>query len=323
MTACLVFAVDSCIRGRALRTAGFLLFASVFKYYAVFLGAGIGLYWLLQKKYRDCALLVLAILPCCLYVAWFIHLEIPNPIIDSRIADGHGHLSSFANVLSFKNWARVILWWFVKNSSLPATLLAVYGATFVFQKRSEWRTLALCLVGGSLLFPLFFVSSFYVHDYYGLQGSIGIALLAAYGLCELLKRRRAVAIVLSLAFAGFSLVSVQSMAKIMPDYATLEQAVKDQHLDSSAWFLSISGISKPVITYHLGLNAYIVGVDEWGRAPVEARIRDPRLKYAIIHDFKDYLPAVTQIENQLKAIGFTNVLVSLSMPDTEFRLLAK
>lgn len=322
MTACLVWAIDSCLRKKVLRTALFIFLASIFKYYAVFLGAGIGLYWLTQKKYRDALLLGLAVVPCFLYVAWFIHLGIPNPIIDSRVIDGHGHLSSFENVLSLKNWMRVILWWFVKNSSIPGSLLAIYGSFFVFSKKSEWRLLALCLLGGSILFPLFFISSFYVHDYYGLQGSIGIALLAAFGVCELFKRHRKMASLMLMLLLGFSLVTVTGMAKIMTDYDTVETAVRAQNL-SPDWVLSISGISKPVLSYHLGLNAYIVGVDEWGREPVKARIRDPRLKYALIHEFKDYHGSLVQIQNDLREVGFKTELLSLSMKDTEFKLLSK
>ncbi len=323
MTACLVWAIYYVLQDRFARVAILILLASLFKYYAVFTGGGIVLYYLFQKRLRESIILSLMMLPCVLYVVWFVYLGIPNPVTESRIADGHGHLSSLQNVFLVQNWARVMLWWFVKNSSIPGTLFALFGASFMFKANSKLRPFALCLGLGFLIFPVLFVSSFYVHDYYGLQGSIGIALLAAIGVSELYKRLPKAAVIGFLVFLGFSLVTVDFMARIMPDYAILENEVRNAHLDEGGYLLSISGISKPVISYHLHRDAYVIGVDEWARDVTQKRLSDPRIKYAMVHDFKGQIAVVDGIESALKTAGFSETLLSLHLSQTEFRLLSR
>jgi hypothetical protein len=323
MTAALVWMIESVLRGRLYKAAFFLLLASLFKYYAVFTGFGLGIYYIYRKQWKQAWILGLAVAPCILYVLWFLKLGVPNPIVDSRIVDGHGHLSSVQNVLSLQNWARVVLWWFVKNASIPGTILAGVGAVFLFRKPNPYMGLMISLALGFILFPMLFISSFYVHDYYGLQGSIGIALLAAYGLSKIFQTDFRAGIVALLIFLGFSIVTVRYMAKVMPDYDVVEAAVESMHIPKNDFLLAVSGISKPVISYHLGQNAYIVGIDEWSRPNVQARLSDPRIRYAVVHGFQGYDEMLRPIEADLTRVGFHRLEFKLDLTETTFEAWAR
>jgi hypothetical protein len=323
MTAALIWMVDQVLRGRLYRAAGLLLVASLFKYYAVFTGFGLGLYYLYRKQWKHAFILGLAVLPCVLYVLWFLKLGVPNPIVDSRTVDGHGHLSSFSNVLSPQNWLRVMLWWFVKNASVPGAMLAGVGAYFVFRKPNPYMGLMISLTIGFILFPMIFISSFYVHDYYGLQGSIGICFLSAFGLSKLFEKDARLGLVALALFLGFSIVTVRYMEKLMPDYDVIETAVEKLNIPKESFVLSVSGISKPVISYHLKQNAYIVGLDEWTRPNVQERIQDPRLKFAFVHGFKDFGEMLNPVETDLIRVGFHKLDLKLNLEETTFSVWSK
>ena len=254
---------------------------------------------------------------------WFLKLGVPNPIVDSRIADGHGHFSSLANVTSLQNWTRVVLWWFVKNASLPGTLLAGYGAYSVYRKLKPEHPLLIALTIGFVLFPVVFISSFYVHDYYGLQGSIGICFLAAFGLSELFAKRIQFGLLSLAILLGFSVVTVRYMAKLMPDYDLIESQIEALHIEKNSFVLSVSGISKPVLTYHLGQNAYIVGMDEWSRPAVQERLYDPRIRYAFVHGFKSFQSMSKPIEQDLIRVGFHRLNLNPSLTETLFEAWAR
>jgi hypothetical protein len=323
MTAALVWMIESALRGKFGRAAIFLLIASLFKYYAVFTGFGLGLYYLHRRNWKGAALLGLAVVPCIAYVIWFLKLGIPNPITDSRIADGHGHMSSLDKVLSYQNWARVFLWWFVKNASIPGSMLAVLGVWWAWQKKFSENIFFGCLFIGFLLFPLVFISSFYVHDYYGLQGSIGIALFAAIGLSYLFEKKELLAWPTIFVFLGFSVITVSFMLKLMPDYDTIETALTKLNIPKNEFVLSVSGISKPVITYNMGQDAYIVDVDEWTRPNVQAKIKDPQFKYAFLHTFAGGEGYFVPIEADLMRLGFHRLDLNLNLQDTIFEAWAK
>ena len=323
MTAAIVWMIESALRGKVGRAAFFLLIASLFKYYAVFSGFGLGLYYLYRRNWKGAAYLGLAVIPCIAYVLWFLKLGIPNPIVDSRIADGHGHMSSFDKILSYQNWARVVLWWFVKNASIPGTLLAIAGAWSLFQKKSSERPFFGFLWIGFILFPLVFISSFYVHDYYGLQGSIGVALFAALGLSLLFEKKEWLAWPAFFVFLGFSVVTVAFELKLMPDYQTIETALEELHIPKNEFVLSVSGISKPVITYNIGQDAYIVGVDEWTRPNVQAKIADPKFRYAFLHTFGGGEGYFLPIEADLTRLGFHKMNLNLNLKDTIFEAWTK
>lgn len=323
MTAALVWMIAAILEEKVLIAALLLLIASLFKYYAVFTGFGVGLYFLYRRNAKGALYFSLAILPCIAYVLWFLELKIPNPIVDSRVADGHGHFSSLANVLSLANWSRVGLWWFVKNASLPGTGLAALGFWVMLKEKLSIRPFFACLCVGLLLFPFVFISSFYVHDYYGLQGSIGIALLACIGVDWLFSKNKAISSVCLIVFLGFSIMNDNFMLKKEPDFEVVEAAVESLNLPKNEFVLAVSGISKPVISYHLGQDAYIVGIDEWAHPNVQARIMDPRIKVAFIHGFKTYEDMLRPIEADLTRLGFKKIELDLTLTNTQFEVWKK
>jgi hypothetical protein len=323
MTAALVWMIEAALVENIAGVAILLLIASLFKYYAVFTGFGLGLYYLYRKNWRAVFYLTLAIIPCIAYILWFLKLGIPNPIVDSIVADGHGHLSSFANILSAKDWARVGLWWFVKNASIPGAILAVMGATYTFKNEKSLRPFFVCLCIGLITFPALFISSFYVHDYYGLQGSIGIAIFAALGLSFVFEKNKWAGIASVALVLGFSVMIVNSMAKVEPDYDVIESAVEKLAIPKDGFIISVSGISKPVLSYHLGYDAYIIGVDEWTRPNVQARIADPRFHYAFIHSFKYFEGMNASIRADLTRLGFKPMDLKLDLSNTQFEIWKK
>ena len=319
MTAALVWMLDFALREEIASAALLLLIASLFKYYAVFTGFGLGLYYLYRKNWTAALGLTLVILPCLFYVFWFINLGIPNPITEYRGTDGHGHLSSIQNILSGRDWRRVGLWWFGKNASLPGTILALVGAFFTFKTKTTLRPFWICLWISFITFPAIFMSSFYVHDYYGLQGSIGIALFAAIGLSKIYEWDFRLGSLSIGALLLVSILSVNFMTNYITDFDVIEESLQKLAIPKDSFVLSVSGISKPVLSFHLGQNAYLVGVDEWSKPKVMERIFDSRIHYAFVHIFKDNALALAPIEAGLILGGFKKIELKLNLTNTVFQ----
>jgi hypothetical protein len=291
MTAFCVFAIERATADRPKTSAFMIAIASLLKYYAVFTGFGIGLYylyrWIKEKHGADFAnafYFAIAIIPCFAYIAYFIHLQIPNPITEYRANDGHGHLSSLHGVHELKKWGRVFLWVFVKNSTLLGSALAAFG---VYHYRKSLHPLLVTLSIGWFLFPLVFIESFYVHDYYGLQASIGVAIFAALGLNALRKNPKQVFALLYI-FAIWSVVQVRGMNRPLQDFAQIEKdypALVEKADLKPEWGFMISGISKPVVPFILHLNAWTANFEELSQPITQKRMLDLRIDILMIHNF--------------------------------------
>ena len=323
MTAALVWMIEATLAERFGRAALFLLVASVFKYYAVFTGFGVGLYFLYRRNFRAGVYLGLAVIPCIAYVGWFIHLGIPNPITEYRAADGHGHLSSLTNIFVLRNWVRVGLWWFVKNASIPGTLLSMVGACVIARQDQKHIPFFISLWIGLILFPALFISSFYVHDYYGLQGSLGLALFAAVGLTAVFEWKTWAGYASIAILMGFSLVMVRFMVTPDLDYDRIEAADETLHLPKDEFIISISGVSKPVISYHVHQNAYVIGMDEFNTEPAQKRVADPSIRVAFIHGFKSFAAMLPPIEAKFSEQGYHRVKLDLALDQYTFEVWSK
>lgn|GEM_PF-6174564 len=324
MTACCVFAVERALRERPKTSAVWIGLASLFKYYAVFTGFGIGLFYLYrafrEKKYRPLVnglWLGLAILPCILYIVYFIHLQIPNPITEYRASDGHGHLSSLHGLLEPKKWGRVFLWVFVKNSTLFGTFLAAIG---LYRNRKTLPPILIALIAGWLCFPLFFIESFYVHDYYGLQASIGVAIFAALGLDSLRKNPRILAAALGI-FLIWSIVHVRGMSRPIRDFDWIQARYPEivQRLGSTPqWGFVFSGVSKPVIPYLLNLNAWMADFTEVSKPETLARLRDPRIDVVFVHQFRSLDAQTEPVTHAIESTGLYHEIENDVLDETRF-----
>jgi hypothetical protein len=307
MTAFCVWAIERHLNEKHFSAAFFLLMATLFKYYAAFTALGFFLdhayRWIKYKKHQEAIRAVLvgfAVLPCLLFIAYFIHTGIPNPITEYRANDGHGHFSSLQRIFQPYLWSRVLLWIFVKNGTLLGGALAIYG--FIVNRKTL-PPLFHALIFSWSLFPLVFLESFIVHDYYGLQASIGVALFAAMGFLKLYESKRIKWFYSLFAiFAVWGISQTRSMSKtntdfnsIMNDYPDLVSKLEKK----PTWGLMISGISKPLIPHLTRLNSWIAGFNDVGSPILESKLMDPRIEIVMVHGF---LSQGSEIEKTARAI---------------------
>ena len=196
--------------------------ATAFKYYALFSFLGVGLFYffsapkvLLQKKHSwiDALVLValafLVLAPTLGYLIYFLTQGIANPITEYRHLSGVGHLSSWAMLTSPKFYQRMITWIFVKNPTLAGGVLALPGFWWMAKKSKPMCSLVGWLLLSGCIFALVFSTSFYVHDYYGIQIALPLALGLVFFFSHLWESRKPLLWGVALtAGVGFTVLSV-------------------------------------------------------------------------------------------------------------------
>ncbi len=293
MIAGCVWAIERTLKKKPFSAAILLAFATLFKYYAAFTAFGIFLNYSHQalktrdrKEGKHAVFIGLSILPCLIYILSFIKLGIPNPITEYRASGDSGHFSSIQGILDPYPWSRALLWIFVKNGTLFATVLAAYGW---YTRRKQIPSLLISLMIGWSFFPLLFLKSFSIHDYYGLQASIGVAIFAAMGMTQLFldqKTRLVHGSTILFAFWGFA--HAANMSKPNTDF---NQIIKDypsfiSKLEKKPeWGLSISGISAPVIPHFVRLDSWIVSFHDLDSPLLLQKLSDSRVDLVMIHGF--------------------------------------
>lgn len=333
MTAFCMWAVVWAKKDRPVLSAFSICLASLLKYYAVFTGFGLGLYYLIRltktkdkKNLLACVSLALAIVPCLAYIAYFIHLQIPNPITEYRATDGHGHLASLSGLLSFKKWVRIGTWLWIKNSSILGSLLAAYGFILFWKKRLIEKDLFLfysCLMVGWASFSVLFIESFYVHDYYGLQASIGTAIFACFGLEAIEKRSKKIALGISVVFLIWSFIHVRGMARPITIVEMMKSKYEEINFDEKPHYvMSISGISKPLAIYNLNLKGWVSATDEYFTKPAQDRMKDTRIDGVMVLDFKEDTE-LQKVISDVNSKGFRNIKLFLETEKEKFYWFSK
>ena len=93
-----------------------------------------------------------------------------------------GHLASASTLGSLHSYLRICTWVLAKNGTVLGSLLATLGLIYLLRKKNPLAKLSLSLLASGFLFSIVFLSSFYIHDYYGIQIAMITALLAAVGI---------------------------------------------------------------------------------------------------------------------------------------------
>jgi len=314
MLALCVWAIQKTLAGKHFNAAVLIGLAALFKYYAAFTAFGIGLYHLYRwiktkssKEFLNAFTIALSIIPCVAFIIYFIKAGIPNPITEYRASDGHGHLSSTHGILEIKKWGRVGLWLFVKNSTIFGSLLAGFG---LYQIRKSIHPLFITLMIGWFLFPLTFIESFIVHDYYGLQASIGTTIFMAIGLIELSKKGKIFFPSAIAVLTVWGIFSVQGMTKPITDFDRIVEGypkLLEKFTSPPKRAFVISGISKPVIPHLLKLDSWIASYAEADQETINKIMINATVEMVMIHGFTSQDPETDQIKLKLESTGLLEV----------------
>lgn len=195
MAALALWAVVLAKEKRWAASAAFVCLATMVKYYAAFTGLGLLVYALWEtKRWKPALGYLLAPLPALLYLGYFLKSGIANPILEYKDVSGTGHYGGageFLGSLSF--YSRMFTWNLNKNPTLVGTALALGGAFCLWRARGApqskgWSKLLVSLLGAQLIFLLLFAPAFYVHDYYGIQIALLLAILAGVAVQALWDR---------------------------------------------------------------------------------------------------------------------------------------
>ncbi len=332
MTAASAWGAAWVLRRKWARAWAAIMLASCFKYYAAFSALGLGLgQSVLQKKGRwmRVVLFGLSAAPCVIYIALFIQWGIPNPIQEYRSSNGHGHLSSLQDLLHPLHWVRVFTWIVVKNPSPWGALLAVFG---ILALKRRWlplrenagKFIALWWIGAFGL-PLVFMSSFFVHDYYGLQLTVITAVLAGLGACAMagrLKREWLMPALISI-LVVWGFFQTRSMRE-QRYYLQAAELVREQSRPEERLYV-LSVLSNPVIPFISGRVSWMGDLRALPSSEIARnRLADPRVDLVVLHLLEPW--AAAELENArpfLEKAGWKNIAAEQTYGSTRAVLLRR
>lgn len=335
MAATLVWTWVFALQGRW-KSAGFMgVLACAFKYYAAFSIVGIVLWSITcTPKYRDKFKAVFwgvcVIAPTLAYLFYFLLKGIPNPITEYPIWNGGGHVG-MQMLLTPAWYSRLVTWLLVKNPGLPAGLLAFFGFSVLWNKRKDFKSTFVLFVAtqfiAGLLFIILFSTSFYVHDYYGLQWALLEVVAAGFALHILIERSdstnsKALVCALVVSIAGFGIVRTHSATAPQHYFLGFSEFLKTNTTPSG---YGLVFTERPVESalFSASRTAWVVHYNRWTMPTnssqlaeiqtktdqlIDQRLLDPRLEWVAlltVDEKRDDL--LEKIRNHLEKTGFQSM----------------
>ncbi len=301
MLAALIAALCYRIEGRKNTAYLWLGLACAFKYFAVF---SVLAFWIFDNietfrskgsktdYLRSFIAAAISVSPTVLYLGYFIHARIPNPVTE-YMANGYGHLAG-PFLFRLKFYIRFFTWVFIKNPGLPFGVLSVFGCILAFRDKAtsnEFERLKsfmgiwfLCLV----LFAMVFASSFFVHDYYALPFLIPVAFFGFYGISRIPSPPVRVMVVLVMVILG--IVQSSRALRRQMHYLPAAKIVRREFSsipdrDKDRLLIFITNFSQPPIPVLSRKSGWSFVIDHYADQSryLKERLSDPRVEGIVLH----------------------------------------
>lgn len=276
-----------------------ILLACLAKYYAVFTAVALSWVEFRRRKFVSAFLYCLACLPAVLYIGYFLSQKIPNPILEYRNQDGHGHMTAATFILDPHFYLRFLTWVFVKLTSPLGGILAVFGVVLARGKNIALPVWLTPLFLAQCGFAVMFAPSFFVHDYYALS-FLPVFMGAWMLLLKVLEGRRyfrECAVLVATVFVVWNGIRANAMTERATSFLQAEAQIREclPNWNQEDYSVFLVDRSAPVLPHRLRMRAWIAGLpqlaDPGGERLLNLRANDPRTQAVVIWIREPFFPA--------------------------------
>ncbi len=296
MTTILLWAIYLSLKERWILVGLTIALASLFKYYALFTGLGLTIYFVLLQKERKLlisknslkilSIFLLAIIPCIAYLAYFLYTGINNPITEYRAIGGHQHTGTISFLLQSKLWSRLITWNLIKNPTILGGVLIIAGMVLAYIKRNRCnriKRLIIALAFANALFILLFSHTVYIHDYYSLQLSLLLAIFASIALSVIWMRSKILFMIVAILLLSTSIYRTHR-AMIPMDFLKKASIDIKNNIGPERNGLLISERSPETIIHLAKRTAWVftpnkIGNSKYVQQQMQKLKKDPRISW--------------------------------------------